>query len=107
MCDNDGLAGLKVRQIPIIPLSIGNFFFLSFTNSSLFMLLSTGIVFFFFYLVTFNGGTLVPNRWQSIGEILYEFVFGSLDEQITYRMVLVEMSTFLFCARLFLMLLNE
>jgi F-type H+-transporting ATPase subunit a len=68
--------------IPILPLSIGNFFF-SFTNSSLFMLLTTIIVLFFFYLITLNGGSVVPSRWQSIGEMLYEFVFNLLDEQIS------------------------
>ncbi len=39
-------------------------------------------VLFFFYLVTFKGGSLVLLSWQSFGEIFYEFDFGLLDEQI-------------------------
>ena len=67
--------------IHIIPFSIGNFFF-SFTNSSLFLLLSTGLIITWLWMTTTRGGYLVPNRWQSIMEMLYEFVLGLVDSQI-------------------------
>jgi len=51
--------------ISLIPLRIGNLY-LSFTNSSLFLLLTTGLVFLLFKLVTQNGGFVVPSRWQSL-----------------------------------------
>jgi F-type H+-transporting ATPase subunit a len=67
--------------ISIIPMHIGNFYF-SFTNSSLFMLLSTGIFLTLFSLVTVKGGTLVPTPWQSFVEMIYEFVVSLVSEQV-------------------------
>ena len=64
--------------ISLIPLHFGNFYF-SFTNSSLFMLLATGIFLALFSLVTVNGGTLVPGPWQSFLEMSYEFVQGIMS----------------------------
>ena len=67
--------------ISLIPLHFGNFYF-SFTNSSLFMLLATGIFLILFALVTVHGGTLVPGPWQSFLEMVYEFVTSLVREQI-------------------------
>ncbi len=67
--------------ISYIPFHIGNVY-LSFTNSSFYLMLTTGLVFLLFYLVTQNGGYLVPSRWQSIVEMIYEFVVSLVDEQI-------------------------
>ena len=67
--------------ISLIPLRIGNLY-LSFTNSSLFLLLTTGLVFLLFQLVTQNGGFVVPSRWQSLVEMIYEFVVSLVEEQI-------------------------
>ena len=67
--------------IPLIPFHIGNFYF-SFTHSSLFMFLSTGLFLLLFYLVTTDGGKLVPSRWQSLVEMIYEFVANLVNEQI-------------------------
>ena len=67
--------------ISLIPLHFGNFYF-SFTNSSLFMLLATGIFLILFALVTVHGGTLVPGLWQSFLEMVYEFVTSLVREQI-------------------------
>jgi len=67
--------------ISLIPLHIGNFYF-SFTNSSLFMFLTTGFFLLLFYFVTINGGTLVPSRWQSFVEMIFEFVANLVEEQI-------------------------
>lgn len=67
--------------ISLIPFHIGNFYF-SFTNSSLFMLLTTGFFLLLFYFVTVNGGNLVPSRWQSFVEMIYEFVANLVEEQV-------------------------
>lgn len=67
--------------ISIIPFHLGNFYF-SFTNSSLFMFLTTGIFLTLFSLVTRDGGKLVPSRWQSIVEMIYEFIANLIEEQI-------------------------
>ena len=70
--------------ISLIPIRIGNIY-LSFTNSSLYLLLTTGLVLLLFHMVTLNGGNLVPSRWQSIVEMIYEFVVSLVDEQIGSR----------------------
>ena len=67
--------------ISLIPLRIGNLY-LSFTNYSLFLLLTTERVFLLFQLVTQNGGFVVPSRWQSLVEMIYEFVVSLVEEQI-------------------------
>ncbi|KAJ0098545.1 hypothetical protein Patl1_21307 [Pistacia atlantica] len=54
--------------LPLIPMNIGNLYF-SFTNSSLFMLLTLR-------------GNLVPNAWQSLVELLYDFMLNLANEQI-------------------------
>jgi ATP synthase subunit 6 len=63
-----------LEQFEIVPLFLlffGNKFV--FTNASYFLILAILITFFFFYLTCLNS-TIVPNRWQSITEIIYEFV---------------------------------
>nr|YP_001315114.1 ATP synthase F0 subunit 6 [Chlorokybus atmophyticus]ABO15092.1 ATP synthase F0 subunit 6 [Chlorokybus atmophyticus] len=89
--------------ISLIPIRIGNLFF-SFTNSSLFMLLTTSLVIFLFYLTTIKGGKIVPNRWQSIVEMIYEFVLNLVDEQISgnrglkfFPLIFVTFTFLLFC----------
>jgi len=67
--------------VSLIPIRFGNIY-LSFTNSSLYLLLSTGLVLLLFYLVTQNGGFLIPSRWQSLVEMICEFVVSLVDEQI-------------------------
>jgi len=67
--------------ISIIPLHIGNIY-LSFTNSALYIFLAISLVSVLFHLVTQNGGFLVPSRWQSLVEMIYEFVVSLVDEQI-------------------------
>lgn len=67
--------------ITLVPLHFGSLYF-SFTNSSLYLLLSTGLIFLIFHILTLNGGNLVPSRWQSIIEMIYEFVVSLVDEQI-------------------------
>jgi F-type H+-transporting ATPase subunit a len=67
--------------INLIPLRVGNID-LSFTNSSLYLLYTTGLVFLLFNIVTLHGGNLVPSRWQSLVEMIYEFVISLVEEQI-------------------------
>jgi len=67
--------------ITLIPMHIGNVYF-SFTNSSLYMLLFTGLVGALFYMVTIDGGRLVPSRWQSVVEMLYTFILDMVEGQV-------------------------
>lgn len=46
------------------------------------MFLTTGFFLLFCALVTFHGGSLVPSRWQSFLEMIYEFVANLVEEQI-------------------------
>ncbi|KAL0533067.1 hypothetical protein IC582_030635 [Cucumis melo] len=68
--------------LPLIPMHIGNFYF-SFTNPSLFMLLTLSLVLLLLHFVTKNGGgNSVPNAWQSLVELIYDFVPNLVNEQI-------------------------
>ena len=68
--------------LPLIPMNIGNLYF-SFTNSALFMLLTLSLVLLLVHFVTKNGGgNLVPNAWQSLVELIYDFVLNLVNEQI-------------------------
>jgi F-type H+-transporting ATPase subunit a len=62
----------------IIPIEVGGVDF-SFTNSSLFMVLTVVGASAFLILST-RGRGLVPNRWQSAAEMTYEFIAGTLRE---------------------------
>jgi F-type H+-transporting ATPase subunit a len=63
---------------PIVPIKLFGWD-VSFTNSSLFMLLAAVLITAFFVLAM-RGGALVPNRLQSVAEISHEFVAGMLRE---------------------------
>ena len=68
--------------LPLIPMNIGNLYF-SFTNPSLFMLLTLSLVLLLVHFVTKNGGgNSVPNAWQSLVELIYDFVPNPVNEQI-------------------------
>lgn len=68
--------------LPLIPMKIGNLYF-SFTNPSLFMLLTLSLVLLFVHFVTKKGGgNSVPNAWQSLVELIYDFVPNLVNEQI-------------------------
>jgi F-type H+-transporting ATPase subunit a len=67
---------------PIMDLHIGNYYF-SFTNPSLSMLLTLVLVLLLVYVVTKKGGgKSVPNAWQSLVELIYDFVPNLVNEQI-------------------------
>ena len=68
--------------VPLIDLKIGNLYF-SFTNPSLFMLLTLSLFLLLVHFVTKKGGgKLVPNAWQSLVELIYDFVLNPVNEQI-------------------------
>jgi F-type H+-transporting ATPase subunit a len=66
--------------LPFIGIHIGNLYF-SFTNSSFFMLLTLSLVLLLLHFVS-KKGKLVPNAWQSLVELLYDFVLNLVNEQI-------------------------
>nr|ACZ65558.1 ATP synthase F0 subunit 6 [Zea mays]ACZ65559.1 ATP synthase F0 subunit 6 [Zea mays] len=67
---------------PILDLNIGKYY-VSFTNLSLFMLLTLGLVLLLVFVVTKKGGgKLVPNAFQSLVELIYDFVLNLVNEQI-------------------------
>ena len=67
--------------ITLFPIYIGNYY-LSFTTSSLYMILSAGFFFCILKLVTKSGGLLIPSHWQSVAEMYYDFIASMVKEQI-------------------------
>ncbi len=65
---------------PLIPLRIGEFD-LSFTNSSLVMVIAVGLIVLLLTL-SVRRGALVPTRWQSVTEMLYEFIAGMVRDNV-------------------------
>ncbi len=63
---------------PIVPIHIGGYD-LSFTNSSLFMVVVVALASAFLYFST-AGRSLVPTRMQSMSEMTYEFVASMLRD---------------------------
>ena len=92
--------------IPLIPLKIGHFLF-SFTNPSLFLLLTVSLVLLILAFITKKGVKSVPNAWQSLVEFIYDFVLNLVNEQIGglsgnvkqkfFPVILVTFSFLLFC----------
>ena len=54
---------------------------ISFTNSSLYMLLGC-LIMYFLFSITLRHAMLVPNRWQTYLEKLYEFVYDLVRQNI-------------------------
>jgi ATP synthase subunit 6 len=67
--------------ITLFPISIGNYY-LSFTTSSLYMILSATFFLGGLKLLTMSGGFLIPSRWQSIAEMYYDFIVSIVKEQV-------------------------
>ncbi len=67
--------------IRILPIRFHNFD-LSFTNSSFYLLLATGICILFFHLVTKEGGMVRPSAWQALVESIFSFTTNLVKEQI-------------------------
>jgi F-type H+-transporting ATPase subunit a len=68
----------QFRIEPIVPIHIGSYD-LSFTNSSLFMVLTVAAAGAFLLIPTRPKAT-VPGRWQSAAELVYEFVEKTLRD---------------------------
>lgn len=67
--------------VRLISIGIGKWD-ISFTNSSLLMVIGSVIVLLISRLVTFEGGKVVPNRYQTIIEGMYGMVLGMLYESV-------------------------
>ena len=65
---------------PLIPLEIGGVD-VSFTNSSLFMMVAVVLATAFLTL-SVSGRALIPGRWQSMAELLYEFVANMIRDNV-------------------------
>ncbi|MGY8959128.1 MAG: F0F1 ATP synthase subunit A [Alphaproteobacteria bacterium] len=65
---------------PIIPITLGNTD-VSFTNSSLFMVITLGLV-SAFMILGMRRSAIVPGRWQCAAELAYEFVAGLLRDTV-------------------------
>lgn len=66
------------RIIPIHP--FGNLD-ISITNSTVFMGIAVGI-FYLLYKINISNGKLIPERWQSVLEIIYEFIHNMVKDTI-------------------------
>lgn len=65
---------------PLIPMRIGELD-LSFTNSSLVMVIAVGLIVLLLTL-SVRRGALVPSRWQSVTEMLYEFIASMVRDNV-------------------------
>ncbi|MBC6402475.1 MAG: F0F1 ATP synthase subunit A [Hyphomonadaceae bacterium] len=73
--DGEGKRIDPISQFEITPMAewkVGSYD-LSFTNSSLMMLIAVGLILLWLFLST-GRRSLVPGRWQSIVELSYEFI---------------------------------
>ncbi len=66
------------RIIPIHP--IGNLD-ISITNSTIFMAIAVGL-FYLLYQINIANGKLIPERWQSVLEIVYQFIHDLVKDTI-------------------------
>lgn len=72
---------LKQFEIkPIVDIQIGSVD-LSFTNSSMWMVVAIAVV-SLFLVGGIRGRALVPGRWQSAAELAYEFIAGMIRENV-------------------------
>ncbi|SDT92286.1 F0F1 ATP synthase subunit A [Stappia sp. ES.058] len=71
---NDPIHQFQISKL--VPIEVGGLD-LSFTNSALFMVVTTALVAMFLILSS-GGRGLVPSRWQSLAEMSYEFVANTL-----------------------------
>jgi len=75
------LVQFEIKEI--VPIDIGGVN-LSFTNSSLVMVVAVCLASAFF-LIGMRRGALVPGRWQSAAELTYEFVAGLFRETVGHE----------------------
>jgi len=70
----------QFQIMPIVPLSFGGVD-VSFTNSSLWMMITLGAATAFFFAAT-SGRALIPGRAQSMAEVLYQFVADMVQDAV-------------------------
>jgi F-type H+-transporting ATPase subunit a len=68
---------------PLIPLEIGGVN-VSFTNSSLYMVVAVVLATAFLTL-SVKGRALIPGRWQSMAELMYEFVANMIRDNVGHE----------------------
>ena len=88
---------------PIVPFKVGNFD-LSFTNASAWMVIAIGAMCLLMYMGLKNR-QLVPNRWQSLVEVLVQFVRDTVQdiagpEGLKYFPLIFSLFTFILFANL-------
>ena len=67
----------------IVPLELNNID-ISFTNSSMFMILSILVV-SIFLILSIKKKKIIPNRFQIISELLYEFIANMINDNIGHK----------------------
>tara|TARA_R110001592_G_scaffold150202_3_gene375982 strand:- start:9904 stop:10659 length:756 start_codon:yes stop_codon:yes gene_type:complete len=78
---------------------------LSFTNSSLFMLISCALM-YFMYSISIHQATIIPNNWQSGLESLYEFIGNTLTQSVSDQKEAEKYFPFLFFLFSFILFAN-
>ena len=75
----------QFQIVPLIPIRSGAMD-ISFTNSSLMMVLATGAFLTLCRLVLIEGqGNLIPNRWQALVEFFYSFIQDMVSSNVGER----------------------
>ena len=67
----------------IVPLELNNID-ISFTNSSMFMILSILVV-SIFLILSIKNKKIIPNRFQAMSELLYEFIANMINDNIGHK----------------------
>ena len=76
--DHSPLAQFEIKRL--VPMEVGGLD-VSFTNSSLFMVLAIAVI-TLFLTWAMRSRSLVPGRMQSIAELSYEFIAGMLKDNV-------------------------
>jgi len=92
--------------IRLIPLHLIGNLDLSITNSTIFMLLALAYFYFLYYVSGIKEGTLVPSRWQSVIEIIYDTIFGIVQDNIGKEKTHQSYFPFIFTIFMFIVLMN-
>src|SRR5690349_11455953 len=77
------MAQSPMKQFEIVPYFHFNVagYDISYTNSAFFMTLAV-VSSLILFLVATRKRTMVPGRWQSVGELLYEFTAGLVKDNV-------------------------
>jgi len=68
--------------IRLVPLNIWGNLDISITNSTVFMLLALVFYYVLYNISGIREGSLIPSRWQSVLEIVYETMLGIVEDNI-------------------------